>query len=253
MIVLIYLFNHGCLIPLNLFCLITIVVLIYLFARLNLLVLAIITVHLLFITMKQTIIHDIHILFDETLRWRFIVVSLYSRSSNEAFPRHDLRRALFPSIKFVAPRTKKKKKKKTNSHSRWVLGCEAIIYLRSCALLVRKISGNNDLSSWSIHLWNFFFFFFFSMLRSLWHEIERERKKREREKKNVNGDKRRLIVASIGVLVPSWNRFDVCSVSNERCKRDFNLRGVALKRLMAIVMIIVTGSNRDLCARGEEK
>lgn len=185
MIVLIYLFNHGCLIPLNLFCLITIVVLIYLFARLNLLVRAIITVHLLFITMKQTIIHDIHILFDETLRWRFIVVSLYSRSSNEAFPRHDLRRALFPSIKFVAPRTKKKKKKKTNSHSRWVLGCEAIIYLRSCALLVRKISGNNDLSSWSIHLWNFFFFFFFQCYVHCGTK-SKERERREREKRKMS-------------------------------------------------------------------
>ena len=122
--------------------------------------------------------------------------------------------------------------------------------------LVCAISSENIREQWSLFLIHpplEFFFFFFSMLRSLWHEIERERKKREREKKNVNGDKRRLIVASIGVLVPSWNRFDVCSVSNERCKRDFNLRGVALKRLMAIVMIIVTGSNRDLCARGEEK
>lgn len=124
----------------------------------------------------------IHILLDEILRWRFIVVSLYFRSSNEAFPGHDLRRALFPSIKFVAPRTKKKKKRIRIRE--WVLGCEAIIYLRSCALLVRKISGNNDLSSWSIHLWNFFFFF--SMLRSLWHEIERERKKREREKRKMS-------------------------------------------------------------------
>lgn len=191
----------------------------------------------------------IHILLDETLRWRFIVVSLYFRSSNEAFPGHDLRRALFPSIKFVAPRTKKKKKRIRIRE--WVLGCEAIIYLRSCALLVRKISGNNDLSSWSIHLWNFFFFQCYVHCGT--KSKERERREREREKKNVNGDKRRLIVASIGVLVPSWNRFDVCSVSNERCKRDFNLRGVALKRLMAIVMIIVTGSNRDLCARSEEK
>lgn len=125
----------------------------------------------------------IHTLLDETLRWRFIVVSLYFRSSNEAFPGHDLRRALFPSIKFVAPRTKKKKKRIRIRE--WVLGCEAIIYLRSCALLVRKISGNNDLSSWSIHLWNFFFFFFnatFTVARNR----KREKEEREREKRKMS-------------------------------------------------------------------
>lgn len=124
----------------------------------------------------------IHTLLDETLWWRFIVVSLYFRSSNEAFPGHDLRRALFPSIKFVAPRTKKKKKRIRIRE--WVLGCEAIIYLRSCALLVRKISGNNDLSSWSIHLWNFFFFFnaTFTVARNR----KREKEEREREKRKMS-------------------------------------------------------------------
>lgn len=121
----------------------------------------------------------IHILLDETLRWRFIVVSLYFRSSNEAFPGHDLRRALFPSIKFVAPRTKKKKK--TNSHSR--MGVRVWGYYLST--LVCAISSENIREQWSLFLIHppLEFFFFFSMLRSLWHEIERERKKRERERK----------------------------------------------------------------------
>lgn len=119
----------------------------------------------------------IHTLLDETLRWRFIVVSLYFRSSNEAFPGHDLRRALFPSIKFVAPRTKKKK---TNSHSR--MGVRVWGYYLST--LVCAISSENIREQWSLFLIHPpLEFFFFSMLRSLWHEIERERKKRERERK----------------------------------------------------------------------
>lgn len=117
--------------------------------------------------------------------------------------------------------------------------------------LVCAISSKNIREQWSLFLIHppleFFFFFFFNATFTVARNRKREKEERDRErekKKNVNGDKRRLIVASIGVLVPSWNRFDVCSVSNERCKRDFNLRGVALKRLMAIVMIIVRIESR---------
>ena len=211
MIVLIYLFNYECLIPLNLFCLITIVVLIYLFARLNLLVLAIITVHLLFITMKQTIIHDIHILFDETLRWRFIVVSLYSRSSNEAFPRHDLRRALFPFIKFVAPRTKKKK-----NEFAFEMGVRVWGYYLST--LVCAISSENIREQWSLFLIHppleFFFFFFQCYVHCGTKSKERERREREKRKMSmaINGgsllhrsacSSRREIASTFVLLVTS--------------------------------------------------
>lgn len=124
----------------------------------------------------------IHILLDETLRWRFIVVSLYFRSSNEAFPGHDLRRALFPSIKFVAPRTKKKK---TNSHSR--MGVRVWGYYLST--LVCAISSENIREQWSLFLIHpplEFFFFFFNATFTVARNRKREKEEREREKRKMS-------------------------------------------------------------------
>lgn len=148
------------------------------------------------------------------------------------------RRALFPSIKFVANANDREHRGlKTNSNSRagWP-GCGAIIYRRSYAPLVRKISGNNG-TRWQTLLPSLhppptclFFFFFFNAAF-----VIAGAKSKKKVSMPINGGS--LPYRSTLVHREIARTFVTRVAGNERRERDFNLRCVTLKQLIAFVTI----------------